>query len=337
MNNPQYILILILTFCNTLFALSSHHVKVSVVEPKKAELPIEVKVRGIVEAEMAYGVNTQAEGILHNHVINAQKIEKGNVIAILENPQLKKSIGRLKEQIELIQNAINIENKKLKSAKEMLDLGIISNNDYLSQQNRLNSKKLELTKAKNKLEKMTIQYKQLVIKAPFSGFVTELKADGSYIGYGGYVCKIQSQNMQVRLFVPHLFAKKLYTGETVSLKVDDQTIKAKIVEILPKTTDNLVNVIAKPNKPLPANLNIEADIMTKKISGWIIPKQSIVLIENRPAIFIIERGFAKLHFITIQKDMVSGVLVSDRLSPSNKIVLKNAYMLHDGIAVEIVK
>jgi RND family efflux transporter MFP subunit len=337
MNNLKSILILTLIFCNTLFALSSHHVKVTVVKPKKAKLPIEVKVRGIVESEMAHSVNTQAEGILHNRVTNAQYVKKGDVIALLENPQLKKRIDRLKEQIRLIKDSIDIEDKKLKSAEEMLNLGIISKNDYLSQQNRLNSKKIELTKAQSELENLTMQDRQQIIKAPISGFITELKADGSYVGYGGYVCKIQSQNMQVRLFVPYLFAKKLYRGEIVSLHLDNQTIKAKITEILPKTTNNLVNVIAKPSQPLPANLNIEADIITKKIEGWIIPKESIILIENRPAIFIIKNGIAKRHFITVQKDMVSGVLVSDRLSPSDQIVLKNSYMLDDGMAVEIVQ
>jgi len=337
MSSLRSILILIFICCNTLFAQTSHHVKVSVIEPKSAELPIEVKVRGVVETEMSHSVTTQAEGILHNRVINAQYVKKGDVIAVLENPQLKKSINRLKEQIRLIQDTIDIEDKKLKSANEMLTLGMISNNDYLSQQNRLNSKKIELNKAKNELESITMQYKKHIIKAPISGFITALRADGSYIGYGGDICKIQSSNMQVRLFVPHHFAKELYRGKTVSLNVDDQTIKAKITEILPKTTDNLIHVIAKPNQSLPANLNIEADIMIQKINGWIIPKDSIVLIENRPAIFIIKNGIAKLHFITVQKDMIHEVLVSDRLSSSNKVVLKNAYMLHDGIAVEIIQ
>ena len=312
------------------------HVKVSVVKPKAADVPIETHVRGVVEAAMEYSVNAQAEGILHNRVMNGTRVEKGAIIATLENPRLNNALRLAKSRIRLFRGEIDIEKNRLKSIEEMLHLGIVSNNDYLMQQNLLKDKMLMLKQAESEMENLIIQKHKAVLKAPVPGFVSNLAAEGNYIGFGGMICRIQSHKVRITLFVTQSVARTLHRGEAVHLAMGAKTVRAVVRQILPITSDNLVHIIADPKESLPLGLNLEAAIVTEKQSGWILPKAAIVLVQNRPAVFIIDNSVAHLHFVTVQKDMIDKVLVSDHLRSSDAVALKNAYMLHDRTVVEVV-
>ena len=315
----------------------ARHVKVSVITPRPADMPIDITVGAVVESVLEHSIDVQAEGVLHTRVVNEQRVKKSEIIATIEDRRRKNDLRIVKNRITLLQSEVEIEQKKLISAKEVLKLGIISTNDYLTQKSILKEKQILLQSARNREQNLQLQNQKSIIRSPVSGFVSQLAADGSYVAYGSTICRIYDENVQIRLFVPIHYARALHQGEKVELANDGKTIDAVITEILPKTTGNLVDVIAHSASSLPLGLNLQVRIVTHKRSGWIIPKDSIVLVQNRPAVFLIKKNKAALHFITVEKDMIDKVLATDHLQEEDKIALKNAYMLHDGTIVEVVK
>lgn len=219
----------------------------------------------------------------------------------------------------------------------MLALGVISQNALLDQENMLEDKKIALNQTKTDLSRLELQNNFAALKAPADGYIEEILPDGSYVTYGQSVCKVINADVQVRLFVAPLVAKALHIGQKTTIEAQGVSSEAKIVAMMPKSDNNLLDVIALPSKTLPVGLHIEAKIETAHTEGWIIPKESIVLVQNTPALFLIQKNKAVLHFITVKKDLVDKVLISDHLKPEDKIALKNAYMLHDGAVVEVIK
>ncbi|WP_294958021.1 efflux RND transporter periplasmic adaptor subunit [Sulfurovum sp.] len=313
------------------------HVKVSVVSPKIASMPMSHTVTGITEPHQKITINTLSEGILHVKSFNGQLIQKDDVVATVSNARQKNTITMLKSNIKLLQKQVSAQKSKLQSAKEMVNLGILSKNQLLDQQNLLEERSIALNQAKIALNKLELQNSSSTVKAPVAGYVDSLLPDGSYVSYGQTLCRIIDAHVQIRLFVSPLFAKELHIGQNVKIKEQGVVADAKIIAILPQSSDNLLNVIALPSHTLPVGLRIEAQIETAQTKGWIIPKEAIVLIQNRPAIFLIKKSKATLHFVTVQKDMIDKVLVTDHLKAKDQIALKNAYMLHDGATVEIAK
>ncbi len=312
------------------------HVKVSVIFPKATRMPIITRVRGIVEPLTKYTINAQVEGVLHNLVVDGEAVKKGTVIARLNNPPLDNKISFMTSRIELLENQLNIERKRLQSMKKMLDLGIVSEKEYLTQQSIIEEKMIALKLAQSDLKNLNLQKQREIVKTQIDGFISKLASEGSYIGIGGKVCDILSKKVRIRLFVPFWMSKNLKSGQYLYIELQDGKVKGRIKEILPKTSGNLVEVLADLEKTMPLGLNVEAKIVSRENIGWIIPKDSIVLVQNRPAVFVIKNNIAKLRFITVLKDMVNKALVKkDNFKPTDKIVLKNAYLLNDQMAVEV--
>ena len=313
------------------------HIKISVVTPKPVAIPISQMVIGVTQPRKTVTISALTEGILHLHKCNAQRVKKGSTIATIYNKQREISIKSLHATVTLLKQQIANKKKRLQSTKEMLKLGIVSKDQFLQEQNLLQEKKIAYYQAKTKLNKLKLQHEISVVKAPKDGYIENILPEGSYINYGQTICKIIDSNTQIRLFVPISLAKTLYVGQKVTISAEGILDEAKITAILPKSSNNLINVIAIPSYPLPNGLHIEAKIQTSQAKGWIVPKEAIVLVQNRPALFLIKNNKASLRFITVQKDMIDKVLVTDHLNADDKIALKNAYMLHDGAIVEIGK
>ncbi len=313
------------------------HVKVSVVSPKIANMLMSQTVTGITEPHQKISINTLSEGLLNVKSFNGQLVKQNDVIATVSNPQRRNAITMQKSTIKLLHKQVLAKKSKLQNAKEMMKLGILSKNQLLDQQNLLEETNIALNQAKTKLDKLVLQDSSSIVKAPVAGYIDSLLPDGSYVAYGQTLCKIIDAHVQIRLFVSPLFAKELYIGQKVNINEQGIIANAKIIAILPQSSDNLLDVIALPSQALPVGLHIEAQIQTAQTKGWIIPKDSIVLVQNRPAVFLIKKNNATLHFVTVEKDMIDKVLVTDHLQADDHIALKNAYMLHDGAIVEVMK
>lgn len=316
---------------------TERHVKVSLASPLRSSMPLNQTVTGITEPRLKITLNILSEGTVHLKSYDGQQVHKGDTVAVISNDQRENMIRSFNENIKLLEHQIKAGKEKLYSAKEMLKLGIVSKNTVLDARNALEDKKVVLNQTKIELGKLELQNTASVIKAPADGYIEALLPDGSYVSYGQVLCKIIDSRVQTRLYVPPIFAKELHIGQKVEILGQGITSTAKIVAIMPQSNDNLLDVIAFPEKSLPVGLHIEAQIEMSETKGWIIPKDSIVLVQNRPAVYLIENNKAVLHFVTVQKDMIDKVLVTDHFQPHDNIALKNAYMLHDGASVEVVK
>lgn len=312
-------------------------VKVRVTTPSRSEIPVGFTAQGQVEPAVSVAVNARSEGIFHPVVALSQSLSRGDKIGELHDPARTLQIKALTSKVRLLKSQLSIERKKTDQSKEMLQLGILSENAVLAQESALNEREMLLLQAQNDLARLQLLQNEQVIAAPADGYVETLAADGSYIAYGAQVATLSSKEMMVRLFVEPLYAESLKVGQTVTLILSSREVPATLTAILPQSSSNLIDVIARPSVTLPAGLQLSARISTEKVQGWILPKSAIVLEQNRPAVFLIKGTTARLHFVTVQKDMLDKVLVSDHLTSDDAVVFDNAYMLHDGETVEVVK
>ena len=132
------------------------------------------------------------------------------------------------------------------------------------------------------------------------------------------------------------YADKLKVGTLANIQSSYKNTPATIINILPTSTNNLLEVMAIPENSLPLNLQVNATIYLKSLNGLTLPKKAIVLVENHPAIYIIKDGIAHMKYVEILRDMVDSVLIKNTLDKEDQIAVKNSYMLHDDLEV-IVK
>jgi len=312
------------------------HVKIDVVSPKRTNKRITIEARGIVEAQESISVNSLSDGVFHPKVTTATYVKKAELIGIVTNPMREHDIDTINSRIKLLNADIDIEEKKMKSIEEMLRLGMLSKNDLLSQESSLKSKKLLLVEAKHRLQRFKLFKNSEKIHAPKNGYIDSISADGEYIQYGSNVATITSGKTVVRIFLDPKYVNNIRASQDIKLLTPQGSFNAKLSSILPKSSSNLVEIIAKIKESLPIGLSVEAKIEMSRLNGWVIPKDSIVIKQNRAAVYIVKESIAHIRFISIQKDMIDRVFINDDLNKEDKIAFKNSYMLHDGMRVEIL-
>ena len=205
------------------------------------------------------------------------------------------------------------------------------------------SQKIALAQAKERYEATKSEYNTLLLEeknakiyAPSSGTIINLNPNNSYLNYGSSIATLLDKNNVVKLFVDASTVGQVKKGISVSLKSSYKNCEATILSILPKSSNNLIEVIAESKEKLPLNLQLNAEIIVKQSTGLLIPKEAIVLVNNHPAVYVLDKNnIAHLSFVTIEKDMQTKALIKETLPQNTKVVLKNAYMLHDNIEVSI--
>ena len=316
--------------------LLASSVVVNTINPIKKSIDMTINVTGKVESKNSTYITAKTVGILKMKVTNDSFVNKGDSIAFISNIPRDKKIALLKSRLALQKSQLQFQQNKIKTAKDKYKMGVGSKNNYLSEKIALKQLQEQYNIIQNRYETLMLEEKNSTVYAPQSGVVTKLLADNSYINYGSKIATLVNENNFIKLFVYSFYAKEIKKGMKVKILSSYKNCDAQIVNVLPKSSNNLIEVIAQSKEKLPLNLLIDAKIILKKFDGILIPKSSIVLVQNHPAIYLIdEKDIAHIFFIEIQKDMIQNALIKNTLPKNAKIALKNAYMLHDNLEVSV--
>ena len=323
-----YILISLPLYASTVF--------VSTMQAKSSIMKSTFEVNGVVISKNKISITAKTSGIVHFHLSRNTAVSRGDIIATVANPVREQKLRYLSSKLNLQKNEITSYKIKLQTSKEKYSMGVGSKNNYLSEKIAYIQFKEMYDTTHNEYSTLLLEQKNATIKASQNGVLTNLIANNSYINYGAKIATLLDSNNLVQLFVNSSYASKIKRGMSVKLQSSYKNSSATIINILPKSSNNLIEVIAKPNEKLPLDLHLTAQIELKQLHGVLIPKEAIVLVDNHPAVYLIdEKNIAHLFFINIQKDMIDNALITNTLPKNAKIALKNAYMLHDNLKVSI--
>jgi len=311
-------------------------VSISIINPTQKNIAMTLDARGMVIAKNETSITANTSGFLQMQVSQNSFVTKGELIAKVSNKPREKKLKLLKKSLTLQKTQIALQQEKMKIAQDKYKMGVGSKNNYLAQKIALGQLQKQYNTTQNEYETLQLKQKNSILYAPKKGVLTNLVAENSYINYGVKIATLLEKENLIKLFVDSAYAQEIHKNMNVKILSSYKNCDAKVIEVLPKSSNNLIEVMAKAKEQLPLNLQINAQIILKYSNGLLIPKSAIVLVENHPALYVIDdKNIAHLVFIEILKDMVDKALIKNTLPKNAKIALKNAYMLHDNLAVSI--
>jgi len=309
---------------------------VSVIKPTQKNIALTIEATGTVIAKNRTSITAKTSGLLEMEVSQNSFVKKGELIAKVSDKPREKKIGFLKKSLALQKSQIALQQEKVKIANDKYKIGVGSKNSYLSQKILLEQMQEQYSAKQNEYDILLVKQKNSIIYAPQNGVLTNLITDNSYLNYGTKIANLLEKNNLIKLFVDSSYAQEIHKNMDVKILSSYKNCNAKVINILPKSSNNLIEIMVQPKEQLPLNLQINAQIVLKKSDGLLIPKSAIVLVENHPAVYVIDdKNIAHVVFIEIQKDMIDKALIANTLKKDVKIALKNAYMLHDNLEVSI--
>jgi len=262
-------------------------------------------------------------------------VKQGEKIAKIVDERRVKRLKLLEDNLALQKATIKSQIIKLHDAKDMYTMGVGSKNNYLNEKVLLEQLKESYQTIKNEYTTLLLEEQNSNVYAPQNGYIMNLLPKNAYVNYQTQLATILTKETSVKLFVDLTYAKNINKGMQVKLNSTYTDTQGAVTDILNKSSNNLLEIIVRPSEQMPLNLHVNAKIILKKVTGLQLPKSSIVLVNNHPAVYVIKNNTAHLIFIEIQKDMIQSVLIKNTLAKDTLIAYKNAYLLHDGLEVTI--
>ena len=283
-------------------------------------------------------IRTQEKGFLQNvYVDEGQYVSAGQVLFRIM-PKIYEA-ELMKEQAEV--KAAEIE---LSNAKTLVDKNVISKNEQLMAQAKLDQAKAEAT-----LAQVHLSFTE--IRAPFSGVIDRLpKKLGSLVDEGELLTTL-SDNAQMFAYFnvsePEYIDYKLQSKNNSKVEVglllaNNAELSSKgIIETIEGEFNNETgNIAFRAKFPNPDKLLKNGEtgkvLMTIPLkNAIIIPQKATYEIQDKKYVFIVDKNnTVHSKLITVSGEMPDLYIVSDGLTTNDKILLEGVQRVKDDDKIE---
>ncbi|MFP4489303.1 MAG: efflux RND transporter periplasmic adaptor subunit [Bacteroidales bacterium] len=312
-------------------------VTVSTVELEKSTFYHELVSNGKVFARHVSTVPFRVDGIIEKiHVINGRRVEKGQLLAKLEDFNYRMQYEKAEQQLERAQ----IEFKDdLISFHGSLDTAELSE-DMI----RMTKLRSGLIDAETGLREAEYMLRHTKIYAPIGGTVADLKAmewNPSNI-YPDGLCKI-IDNSVIEVEFPVLeseygFIEKGMPVNIMPFVSDGNEYTGHITKINPLVDENgMVKVRAELRNggKLLEGMNVKILIRKPVEDCLVIPKEALVIRQGRDVVFVREDSLAIWKYVTTEFENSDSFSVSEGLEEGDLVIYRgNVNLAHETVVVE---
>jgi len=266
---------------------------------------------------------------------NGTKVNKGQVIAHLEN-------ALLKNNLEKSRLALEKANVKFQEALINYNYGNTDVKQVAPEIIRNLKLKSGVLDAEIAYNEAKIRYNNTLLKAPFTGVVANIKSHkGDYIGSSDVFCTvINPRKLQVQFdilendfaFVAH--GQEVYV-QTFDKKADK--IRAVITEINPAVDKNgliKIKAVIRQNHPgLIDGMHVKVWVNRPVKDVLVVPKEAVVLRSNKKVVFTLKNGLAQWNYITAlyENSKYIAVKKGENLKPADTVIVSgNSNLSHEA-------
>ena len=286
-----------------------------------------IKTNGKAEAYQKTQIFTERSGTIETiNIQNNQNIPEGELILSLDKDDILLDIKRTK---------LNLKKAK-KEYEAWKKLGENTNDEQLQLRTGLIEHQISL-------EKLRLDIDKTEIRAPFSGFVSDLETSkGEKISAGSNVCSIfnlervrvkadileseinrVSLNNKAIILFPAI-PNEIYSGKIKSISpyIDEESSTCEIEIIIPND--------GKIKDGMFAEVKVAAEKYPNRI---IIHKDALLVRDGKKLVFAVEKGKAKWQYVKTGERNDKFIAIKHGVKANQKIVIENNFSLsHDANA-----
>lgn len=277
---------------------------------------------------------------------NGDKVKKGQIVLVLEDQEVQSTY--LKAQASYISNKADFEIKKknYEKFKQLYDKQLISEDEYLLKRTNYLQGEGNLKTSQAIYLAAKKDYEDLVIKAKLDGVITDLnlKLYEKVAPNTDLVTIVDDSKILVRTGVSVHEISNLSVGNKAEIDLEgiENNYFGNVYEINPVANkDNkkyqikieIDNLEGKIKKGMYSKVMVETGSKT----GYLVPKNSIVIKELYSYIFVVENGEAKR--IKVERGYSNGdkqEIISDELYANMNLVTEGQFLLEDRDKVNIL-
>ena len=315
-------------------------------ELENKKLPVEIAVAkngtisswiittATLEPEKQVTILSETSGVVAKLMVEeGARVGEGQVLAQLSDNQ---------KQVSLQKAQIRVSNAKteLQRKQTSWDLKIISQAD-------LDKAAFEMDLATSELKDAEVQLDRLIIRAPFSGVITERFISlGQNINQGTQLLTLLDRDpLKAKIYLPEREVFELAKSQNVMLALNAQKnvkFEGKIDQINPAvdtktgTVKVTVRVEKAPDAVRPGSF-VDVRLVTQKHeNALLIPKKALVEEAGEQYVFLISKDLASKRTVKIGFTDDENAEVLSGIKPGESVVVAGQGSLREGVKTETV-
>ncbi|HCA07646.1 MAG TPA: efflux RND transporter periplasmic adaptor subunit [Chryseobacterium sp.] len=319
------------------------------VEIKKSNPKIELKLAGELIPDQETALFAKIPGYVKK--INADigsYVSAGQVLMVLDAPEIQSQAANAKSKWqaqEAIYSATRSNYDRVYRANETK--GAIAKDALDQITARKLSDQAQVNAAKSAYRELQDINQYLVIRAPFSGIITERNVDlGAYVGPNGGAPLMVIQNtskLRLSLSVPEASVQYLKTGDTISFRINampEKSFKARIsrksgsLDVKLRSEKIEADFINYSRELKPFMIAESVILLQNQEATFFIPRSALV--ESNMGIYIIRNEGGKTKFVPVKKGRVLNDMIEvfGELTEGDKIIKKGNEEILEGSLIK---
>lgn len=315
--------------------------------PETASVRLPVRTAPAEQAE----IYSRATGILSVRKVDiGDVVAAGDVLAVLEAPEIDRQIERAKASLETARTRADLANRALARARTMSKERVIAAEALDQREADARTSAAEVDGAAAELGRLEALRSFLTIRAPFAGVIAARRVDrgdhieGDQFTPGGALFTIvRLDTLRVEVDAPPSSALRLVAGQPATVafgELPGETFPAKVARasgvIDPKSGTMRVELeMPNPGNRLPAGLAGTAEIQLPASESKLlaVPVNALVTRDGAPHVAKVIDGRIAFAKVVRGRNLGQSVEILDGLSAGDKLVVSPNSLLREGDAV----
>ena len=336
---------------------------VEVVTPQTRDINITTTQPAFVEAFYTAEIGSRVSGIVQSVKVDiGQKVAKGDVLAIIDAPDLHRSRDAMAAEKLVAETKLAAEQAFLEATeaetKRILDL--VKNNSVTakageeakkksaSAQAQYKAAEANLEAMKARLAKAEVMVSFATLKAPFDGVVTKRELDPGDLIVGNQAKPLlhvaQTNKLRIVIHVPEKDTQHLDIGDPVALTFDalptrniNGTVDRMALALNSKTQRMRTEVDIEATAPrlYPGSYGQAVISLEQKPKAMTVPAGSVRFSSGAPIVYVVSGGKIVHQSVTLGVDHGAWIEVTSGLNGNEQIVSGSIDRLPAGTAVNL--
>lgn len=276
-------------------------------------LPGVVNATGELEAEKRVNVSPKRQGVIDAlYVEEGDLVIKGQPLALMDSGDLQDRLSELNANLRSSQAQLSRSRSELERNQSLYRQRAISLSDFNTVRSTFLVDQSAVEAARQRLEARTVEKQELIVRAPFSGVISQRYADpGSFVtptttasataGATSSSIVELAQGLEVVAKVPESDIGRIRLGQGASVRVDafpDRSFPSRVKRITPRaikvnnvTSFDVVLRLLKPPGTLRIGMTADVGFQTGQIQAkTLIPTVAVVTEDGRPGVLLVGEG-----------------------------------------------
>jgi membrane fusion protein, multidrug efflux system len=344
---PAILLFLLLYACKqpSLDVSTTIEVPVSVIEVTTSSIEEFIHATGTVypmqemtlTAEMSGKYRLQNNPATGRPYLPGDQVKAGAVIVQLEDEEYYNSLRISSREVNL-----EISKQEHEKQKSLYEKGGATLRE-------LKNAEINLINAQYDMESSRINLEKMSVRAPFAGIIADLPyiTGGTRVSNGQELVRlVNHRQLYLETNLPEKYFRNIEKGYRVyitSYTSPGDTLPGRITRISPaidpeaRTFKCFVEVDNSRELLLPG-MFVRADMVVNSSENtFVIPKDIIVNYNRRQMVYVVDKGTAKMRYITTGLESASNIEVLSGLEVGESVVSKGFETLRNDTKVKIIR